>query len=164
MSKPDVKRMIQQRDDAAKILGRLNDSTLFLFYKRARFAPSVTQGEGGNPHDVSRPTELAAINHIEGRRIDDPQGEAFCIIQTELGAMAKSSTRINNALSLVYHISDGKKHRESSLSTCQACQRDDVTNTPNDRIRSGYCEACYSAWRRWDGDRHSFEVSKRGEG
>lgn len=31
---------------------------------------------------------------------------------------------------------------------CAACQRS-VSGAVDDRIRSGYCEACYSAWRRW---------------
>ncbi len=46
---------------------------------------------------------------------------------------------------------------------CQACGRQ-VSGSGNDRLRRGYCPACYRAWRRAGRpDRSEFEAARRGD-
>lgn len=56
-----------------------------------------------------------------------------------------------------------ERTKEAEIVHCQACLRE-VANTPNDRLRSGYCAADYMAWLR-DGRpyRLTFEISRRTE-
>jgi hypothetical protein len=53
--------------------------------------------------------------------------------------------------------------RQSSIGHCMACERS-VLGTPDDRLRSGFCDACRKAWERAGlGDRAAFIRDRRAE-
>ena len=156
-----VRQMFTHRDRVQLVIELLTDAHLALIEQRSRFQATVGREPGIHGSDVSRPTEAEAVQNIEGRLLPDPQAVAIRIISDELRLMASSSNRIVNAFSTIQNMKPQTK-RTSSLATCNACLRDDVTNVGNDRIRAGYCLACYTAWNRTGGDRHAFELTRRG--
>ena len=60
----------------------------------------------------------------------------------EIHALAQ---RIETKVSFVVDVADRK--RESTIIYCEACERE-IAGTTNDRVRSGYCSACFQAWNR----------------
>ena len=156
----------KNRDRIAEALSMLPDDVLREIERRSQeVAGNDGFGSGGDhvhTQDVSRPTESVALSLVEGKTASDPQMVAFVIISQELLAMRTSAIRVERAVTLVKHITDGRRGREVTLGTCNACGRSDVANTGSDRIKSGYCPACYTEWRRQaQPDRLAFELSRR---
>ena len=158
-------KIAKGRDRALEVLNSLTDTELREFERRSEFdAGSDGFGDGnsgGRSSDVSRPTERTALALLETRFVMDPQMRAIEIIRNETLAIRASALRIEKAKSVIVHITDGRRGRETTLGTCNACERTDVANTGSDRIKSGYCPACYMAWRReGQPDRLIFEMRR----
>ena len=157
--------MMRDRDRSIDALAMLPDNVLLEVERRAQFDAAndgfSTGGSGGGASsEVSRPTELTAIAIIESRQQADPQMTAFAILQRELALMRASSLRIEKVMYVMRHIADGRRGRETSLHSCQACERDDLV----DRPKSGYCRGCWSAWNRAGyPDRPAFEATRRAD-
>jgi hypothetical protein len=80
--------------------------------------------------------------------------------------MTKELDAAAHAWQVIIHCADSVKGRQTTLGVCRACHRDDVPNVPSDRIRSGYCSACFKAWTRTDHgngrmDRLAFEHTRQ---
>ena len=103
--------------------------------------------------------QIAEIGHVEPDPIGDDIEEIFGTL-TEITGGAK---RVNRLYQVVVHAGDALKGRPSTVDHCRACERV-VAGTTADRLRSGYCSGCYSAWIR-DGrpDRLRFERARREE-
>ena len=158
--------MIRARDRINDALALLNDARLREIERRSTMPATPdgfrAAGSGSSTSDVSDPTLMAAVELVEGRPAPDPQLTAFRIIQDVLQDMEKSAKRAANAWRLIEHIADERHGHQSSLQTCRACLRDDVTGIDPDRLKGGYCPACHTAWGRFDGDdRYQFELSRR---
>lgn len=113
-------------------------------------APAVTvPDEHGDPDSVTVTfTEAAVFARGDDHR-RDPIGDAVRYIEAALPAVAEGLRRIDRARASVVHAADDKRGRISSLQgTCSACQRD-VTGVGVDRLRRGWCTACYTAFLRW---------------
>ena len=162
--------MTRNRERIIEALAMLPDDVLIEVERRAQFDAandgfSAGGSGGGASSEVSRPTELTAIAIIESRQQVDPQMTAFVIVQRELALMRTSALRIERAMYVIRHIQDGRRGRETSLHSCQACERSDLV----DRPKSGYCTACYRAWLRTANngqvrqDRLMFEIHRRSE-
>ncbi len=162
--------MTRNRDRITDALAMLPNNVLLEVERRAQYDAAndgfSTGGSGGGASsEVSRPTELTAIAIIEARQQADPQMTAFVILQRELALMRASAMRIERAMYVMRHIADGRRGRETSLHSCQACERSDLV----DRPKSGYCTACYRAWLRTADngqvrqDRLTFEIHRRAE-
>ena len=156
----------KNRDRIAEALAMLPDDVLREIERRSQHDAGLDGFGSGGEHvhslDVSRPTESVALSLIDGKPPVDPQMVAFVIISQELLAMRTSAIRVERAVTLVRHITDGRRGREVTLGTCNACGRSDVANAGSDRIKSGYCPACYTEWRkRGQPDRLGFEMSRR---
>ena len=155
--------MMRDRDRSIDALAMLPDNELLEVERRAQFDAAndgfSTGGSGGGASsEVSRPTELTAIAIIEARQQADPQMTGFVILQRELALMRASALRIEKVMYVIRHIQDGRHGRETSLHSCQACERDDLV----DRPKNGYCPACRSAWiRAGHPDRLAFEMQRR---
>lgn len=90
---------------------------------------------------VSDPTARAATQRDEWQALHD-QWPAM------LAALTQSASSAIRTLKLVHAIDDrDEPHRKSGAGYCEACT-DWVPGTSEDRIRSGYCDACYTAWTR----------------
>lgn len=127
-------------------------------------------GEGGpRGSDISRPTENAVLSRF---RVVDPetgrmeQREPVDLVHRWIGEVSTEMDEIAGHVSAVtskLRQLDGYVTGKAAKSggTCQACLRW-VEMTPSDRIRSGYCPACFMAFvRAGRPDRYAFELSRR---
>ena len=162
--------MTRNRERIMDALAMLPDNVLLEVERRAQYDAAndgyAAGGSGGGASsEVSRPTELTAIAIIEARQQADPQMTVFVILQRELALMRARALHIERVMYVMRHITDGRRGRETSLHSCQACERDDLV----DRPKSGYCAACYRAWVRTGEagqvrqDRLMFEMRRRSE-
>jgi hypothetical protein len=171
-----AKRAIKQRDAVLehlpRVFGRMKDADLNEIERRARMTaePDGFSSGGsieGSTSEVSDPTQAHAFRLIEGTKPQgDVQMEAFRRLDRAFQGCWDHVIEAEAAWDLIQHITDGRRGRETSLGTCQACLRSDVPNVGEDRIRAGYCNSCYRSWLRSDGglgrmDRFSFELSRR---
>lgn len=146
---PAARNLMARRDRALAILARLDNKTCVELGRRARGAPrdgypSTTGGEGVSNSEVSRPTEVSAIAAIESTWAD-PVGDAIAEIFTTMAEALGLLLVIDDQRGYVLAV--GKEGRASSLTSCSCCARD-VLCQPGDRLRAGFCSACYSAWIR----------------
>jgi hypothetical protein len=119
--------------------------------------------------DTSRPTEHAVIateGRIESRLVD---GEAHHVgmaaVDTSLRVINRAIAEIHGELSvLIAPLTRTDPPTRTNITECRACERP-VTNTPDDRLRSGYCNACRMAWtRQGQPDRALFERNRAKHG
>jgi hypothetical protein len=121
--------------------------------------------------DVSRPVEAAVIALeaamdsrtttivVDGETVTQSLQTGMAVVDQNLKQIEESFRDIEIALSRLIAplVRAAAMPTRTNMDTCQACDCT-VTNTPADRIKSGYCRACYQAWLRADRpDRPGFE-------
>jgi hypothetical protein len=119
--------------------------------------------------DIGRPTEGAVLERERVlESIEDPGGnEARCVglaaVDTSLTVAVAALREAHQELTqITARLHAGKVGQRTNMADCQACERP-VANTPNDRLRAGYCNACRMAWnRQGQPDRPAFERGRRG--
>lgn len=134
---------------------------------------------GGEPvsgGDIGNPTLGAVLEHerilesVEDRGSDEARRVGLAAIDTSLTVAVQALNEIHAELTqLTARLHAGKVAQRTNLTECEACERT-VANTPNDRKRNGYCDACRMAWKRINDrhtgpgapDRAAFERSRRG--
>lgn len=166
----------RQRDVISEVLRRLDDVTLADLHRRARHPASDGFGSGRPELAVAAasdntPVEASVlanyrVNDETGEgwwaTTDDPVGRALAELFGALSEAAGVLMGVNRNLDYVTHAKESAEGWVSSLQgSCAACDRD-VAGTENDRLKAGYCPACYTAWLR-DGrpDRLKFERERR---
>lgn len=104
---------------------------------------------------VSDPTAQAATHRDEWQRRHDQWTRI-------LTGIADNTADAIRTLTLVHAIDDrDEPHRKTGAGYCQACG-EWAPGTPDNRIRSGYCVACYTAWTRAERpERAPFERGRR---
>ena len=180
---PKLADLRRKRDLLIEALQRLDDHTLAELHRRAGVSPKpLEQGAGptvtdgfpagggaGRSSDVSRPTEKAALIHnrtTDGKDVWVPDRDPILLACAELFAGLSEASgiiaRVDKQRLYVLTSAERAEGRVSSLQgQCGACGRD-VSGASNDKLKAGYCGACYVAWHRADyPDRHAFEVSRR---
>lgn len=117
---------------------------------------------------TSKPVEAAVLarEHVLDSRWRDGDPEAtttgLTAVDTSLAVIEHALREIQTELTnLAARAHDGIERQRTNMTDCEACGRC-VAQTPTDRIRAGYCGACYEAWRRAGRpDRVTFERSRR---
>lgn len=125
--------------------------------------PSGGQGERVQAEAELTPTERAAnargfadTGEVDAHGGDDrtpPIVDDWALNQIAAGInnakMAKAyAMRAQVCFRMVQCRTDQRVGRHQTGGDCRCCTRY-VAGTSSDRLRAGYCEACYSAWRRW---------------
>ena len=115
----------------------------------------------------SDPTAAAVLGHLvakDGRLVEregakDSIFEAVKGLAQSIHDMAELARSVEQTMRFI--LEGPERLKEAQVVHCAACGRE-VAATKVDRIRSGYCAACYMAWLR-DGRpyRFAFEVSRR---
>jgi len=158
----NVNKMNHDIQSALKTLTALKPALIELFVQRAGkraesdASPERTPKSKGSYSD---PTASAVMRLMSGRKVSDPIFDAVKEIAQTLNDMAALSNRIDN---LVQFVTEGaERSKIAAIHYCGACERE-VTGTKSDRIKSGYCEACYRQWLR-EGKpyRNLFEISRK---
>jgi hypothetical protein len=107
----------------------------------------------------SDPTLSSVVRKMSGRKINDPVFDAVKELAQTLNDISSLSDRVDRLVRFVTE--DAERAKVALIHYCGACERE-VTGTKSDRIKSGYCEACYRQWLR-EGKpyRNSFELSRK---
>ena len=164
-----LQRALAQVDMINAVTGQLNELNL---------AQLLRRGDHDTIHDgyptqtvpdvivASHPSALTSVESAAearsfGQVEPDPVGLSIRNIFAYVAEMAGIARAMDRSLQYVAHAHDAATGRVGSLAgDCSACDRP-VAGTPNDRIRSGYCPACYQAWRRLGmPDRAAFEQQR----
>lgn len=166
---------IRHRDRIRELAHRLTDSTIEDFVRRGQHRPGgdgFPPGGGSEVHGgaASTTTEAAALCLAVAADSGEPDtwesweldlvaealGDAFAHL-AEMAGIARSVTRKLDFVVSVYARTDRLK---GGAGDCAACTRL-VTGAPDDRLRAGYCAACYMAWiRAGHPDRVAFEHTR----
>lgn len=80
--------------------------------------------------------EVDRINDLVNRLYDE------CVV------MVNTARRIEGLKRLIDNRGDARYGRQSSVTDCLCCEAT-VTGVGEDRIKAGYCPACYKAWERY---------------
>lgn len=127
---------------------------------------------GGEPvsgGDIGNPTLGAVLEHervlesVEDHGADEARRVGLAAVDTSLAVAVHALTEVHTELSqITARLHAGHAAQRTNMADCAACERI-VANTPNDRLRSGYCNACRMAWiRAGRPDRSAFERTRRG--
>ena len=161
------------RDETVRILSKFTDRVFGELERRTQETglpdgyPSGGSGDGSRSTDDTSTTERTALRLVNGEHSGDVTAEAMKSIRNSFDRAWDHVIAAEDAWDAICASDRGKREREVTLGTCQACLRDDVPNTPNDRIVAGYCPACFKAWQRTADesgvrrDRMTFERSRR---
>lgn len=150
------RQALEHRDDLLEFLKRLSPELIADLDHRGRFLARPDgwpPGGGGEVRgsEVSRPVESAVVARGE-RAQSDPVGDQ---IRRLFGALAEAAGVLAPAahsLDFLRSYGDVAIVRESSLQgDCLCCERP-VSGSANDRLRSGFCDACRKAYSRWSED------------
>lgn len=183
MDKPTRReeRWREDRDAIREALDKLTNLTLRTLDQRGeRVVRGSVEGEPGRAGKgtVAEPTARVALEGLpndEGspdvwRERADAVGKAIAEAAGLLDLAAVTMGALADKVQWVLNISDDEfaligQHKTAGI--CRACQRK-VTGSVDDRLRSGYCNACRVAWDRrmasWTGpgapDRVVFEAER----
>lgn len=106
--------------------------------------PSTSMGGGSSGGTTSSSTETAAL----GRPIQDPLAGYIDQIFDLVRKVDEQMTLAGNCLANVRSTEAQMRGRQSTLEDCDCCNRP-ITGVGDDRRRSGFCPACYKAFRNW---------------
>lgn len=98
----------------------------------------------------SDPT-LSAVGARADSHVTDPVHTTVTRIEMAVKDMVKLAREIRRLGQVLDHSADSLRGRVSSLQgtcTIEACAAD-VIGIGDDRLRRGWCPACYKAWLRW---------------
>jgi hypothetical protein len=180
-----AERDAQKLTDTIEILSQYADAGVLAdLYARAEETAAVDGYPAGMGQSdihggrLSDPTEEQVERKARGRIIKrdngteettpdtwqpypDPLGDFVSEFQgmvSEIHGLAKLA---HKQATVVLKAADAYRGRQSSLAgVCARCGTD-IAGTPKDRMRSGYCGACYTAWlRAGRPDRPKFEKSR----
>lgn len=172
---PSLARIRRHRDLLDEALRALDDDTLEQLHARTA-EPVVRDGYGTGATDVAVATSTTdtaverAVTAIAGGREEvrdpvtdevlvpatpdtwpgapDPTLEVIVELFAELAEVAGTLVRVIARRDYVMALHGERRGRESSLQgECRCCDRA-VAGTSSDRLKSGYCPACYKAWER----------------
>ena len=129
--------------------------------------PTGGNGEHVAGGDVPRPTEHAVLERervlesVEDHHNDEARIVGLASVDASLRVAVQALREVHDALSqLTARLHHGQAEQRTNMADCSACERP-VANTPVDRIKAGYCEACYKAWTRAGRpDRAGFERTR----
>ena len=168
-----TKEMITARDETTQILAKFTDGKFSEMERRCQESslpdgyPSGGGDDGSKSSDATSSTERTALRLISGEHSGDRTLEAMRSIRNSFDKAWDHVIAAEDAWDAICASDRGKKEREVTLGTCQACLRDDVPNVDDDRIRAGYCRGCYRDWLKTSAesgirlDRLTFERSRR---
>ena len=144
-------------------------------YARLAAMPSTDldgYGAGGNGEGRSKGTHadpvLALVERKEGCPVDE-RGEPLPVritadewrdaevdriadlverLYAEAQIVDNAMRRLEGLKRLIDNRGDARYGRQSSVTDCLCCEAT-VTGVGEDRIKAGYCAACYKAWQRY---------------
>jgi len=161
--KPDL--ILKDLEIIAKNLGRFTPEVLQRLYDIDKYGPNdyghipSSGSTSGRPSGQISDPVLNKVASRMTRPASDPIGDCIKGLDRKIGELRRMSDGMVEQL--LYVVDRQKSRREAAILTCACCSRE-VMGTPADRLRSGYCEACYKSWiREGKAYRPLFELNRR---
>ena len=154
-------KMNRDRNRALNTLNKLNETLINDLVRRASTrATSDAKPDGPRTKGaVSNPTLNAVVRNMSGNTTQDPIFDAVKDLAHILSNIADLSQKADDRIRFITDTTS--RIKDVQVINCEACLRE-VAGTKSDRLRSGYCQACYQAWYRSGmGYRLTFELSRR---
>jgi hypothetical protein len=174
----DLPRLAVKIGDVAKLIDGLCDRkargkhvcvslTKDLQLLREWEARGYPQGGEGTSSGVSDPTGNAALTHDIVLTVIDPISGQPQNLEWWLSRLFDSAHAVLVIHELV-NFTEKNQGRQAGGGDCQACETF-CSGAKDDRLRAGYCNACYTAWVRtadgrgenWRMDRFTFERMRK---
>lgn len=178
--KSRVDRLKQDRNTARAVLNKLTDDAIEDLVRIGQHkvsdghsTRSMGDGTGSRSAADDTATERAALRNGAPEDSDRPDtwaeidvdeiGKALRSIELELRRIAAKASTIERSRGFITHVGSKLRGHVSSAGECKCCGRGVVKADLHDRLKSGYCPACYTAWQRAGrpADRLGFEVARR---
>jgi len=157
----NAEKMNRDRNRALNTLNKLNETIINDLVRRASTrATSDAKPDGPRTKGaVSNPTLNAVVRSMSGNTTQDPIFDAVKDLAHILSNIADLSQKADDRIRFITDTTS--RIKDVQVINCEACLRE-VAGTKSDRLRSGYCQACYQAWYRSGmGYRLTFELSRR---
>jgi hypothetical protein len=154
-------KMNRDRNRALNTLNKINETLINDLVRRASSrATSDAKLDGPRTKGaVSNPTLNAVMRSMSGVTPQDPIFDAVKDLAHILSNIADLSQKADDRIRFITDTTS--RIKDVQVIHCEACLRE-VAGTKSDRLRSGYCQACYQAWyREGMGYRLTFELSRR---
>ena len=154
-------KMNRDRNRALNTLNKINETLINDLVRRASSrATSDAKPDGPRTKGaVSNPTLNAVMRSMSGITPQDPIFDAVKDLAHILSNIADLSQKADYRIRFITDTTS--RIKDVQVIHCEACLRE-VAGTKSDRLRSGYCQACYQAWyREGMGYRLTFELSRR---
>jgi hypothetical protein len=154
-------KMNRDRNRALNTLNKINETLINDLVRRASSrATSDSKPDGPRTKGaVSNPTLNAVMRSMSGVTPQDPIFDAVKDLAHILSNIADLSQKADDRIRFITDTTS--RIKDVQVIHCEACLRE-VAGTKSDRLRSGYCQACYQAWyREGMGYRLTFELSRR---
>ena len=157
----NAEKMNRDRNRALNTLNKLNETIINDLVRRASTrATSDAKPDGPRTKGaVSNPTLNAVVRSMSGNTTQVPIFDAVKDLAHILSNIADLSQKADDRIRFITDTTS--RIKDVQVINCEACLRE-VAGTKSDRLRSGYCQACYQAWYRSGmGYRLTFELSRR---
>jgi len=154
-------KMNRDRNRALNTLNKINETLINDLVRRASSrATGDAKPDGPRTKGaVSNPTLNAVMRSMSGITPQDPIFDAVKDLAHILSNIADLSQKADDRIRFITDTTS--RIKDVQVIHCEACLRE-VAGTKSDRLRSGYCQACYQAWyREGMGYRLTFELSRR---
>ena len=167
-SRVSKRRMRMQIETILAVFEKFDDARLYELERVAKLSSQVdgwpAGGSGSGGTEVSNPTLNAVVQLLTRKPAQDPRQAAAEAVAGAIETCWREIVRAERSQQVFYKAAVEKFEHGSEFATCECCGRD-VMCTAADPRKSGYCMACYSAWRRdkanGRGDRLHFEINRR---
>lgn len=165
-------RMIAQRDSVLERIEKITPEQISEIHRVSKIYsgidgyPSGTGG-GNSSNEISNPTLASVIRSMTQHPTADPRQVAARAVAFHIAVAEEHAEAAYRATQAFEASGESDRGRDTSVSECSCCDGT-VTGLGNDRLRAGYCSACYAAWSRTRTergrmDRLAFELKRRGE-
>ena len=154
-------KMNRDRNRALNTLNKINETLINDLVRRAssRVTSDAKPDGPRTKGAVSNPTLNAVMRSMSGITPQDPIFDAVKDLAHILSNIADLSQKADDRIRFITDTTS--RIKDVQVIHCEACLRE-VAGTKSDRLRSGYCQACYQAWyREGMGYRLTFELSRR---
>jgi hypothetical protein len=109
------------------------------------YPSNLRPADGSTSTTSDTPVERAALTDHTPH---DPVGQLVEEIFFRIANVDTTTHHIEGRRQLIHRYATKHFGRLDTTSTCEICDRT-VAGTPQDRLRSGMCQADYTAWRRY---------------
>jgi hypothetical protein len=149
-SLPPLKTIERKLDEVAAIRAEIAHDTLVELWRRAEQGsdadgyPASSMGSGVHTSDADSSTETAALAD------DSPDEVIAALVEAcaEVAEMHGLARRVGRRLKFAKARGESHRGRQATGGDCGCCDTF-VSGAPEDRMRSGLCEACYRSWLRY---------------